>query len=66
MNKDLKRIFKMAEEQGFRIKHTATNHAQFFTAGGEFVTGSASTPSEYRGWHNMLSRLKRAGFKYAS
>lgn len=63
MRKDLVKLLERCEEQGFRIKATRKQHLQIFSPTGEFVTGVASTPSEYRGWHNMMAQLKRYHFK---
>ncbi len=64
MRKDLRDVLKACEEYGFEVRVRTSGHAQVFTADGEFITGVACTPSEYRGWQNMLSRLKRHGLVY--
>lgn len=65
-DKDLQRVLDAAKKQGFQVIESSNNHARIFTADGEFVTGVASTPSDYRGQRNMLSRLRRYGFLSAS
>lgn len=62
MVKDLDRLRKAAEEQGFEVVQLKSGHWAVFTAHGTHVTGLPSTPSDHRGYDNALSALRRAGF----
>ncbi len=67
MDKDLAKILKACEKQGFQVRMGTSNHARVFTADGEFITGVACcSPSERRGRDNMLARLKKYGFQLSS
>jgi hypothetical protein len=61
MNKEINKLVRALEAANFRVKPCGTGHAQVYAPSGEFVTGLASTPSEYRGWANTLARIKRIG-----
>lgn len=61
MGKDLDRLRKAAEEQGFELVRLQSGHWAVFTAHGEHVTGLPSTPSDRRGYDNALSALRGAG-----
>lgn len=62
MNKDLKKLIKALEEQGYVVTYTAKGHPVVHTADGKWVTNMAGTPSERRGWRNALAALRRSGF----
>lgn len=61
--KELDRLIGVLIEQGFDVKRTTKGHFTVRTESGEYVTTLAGTPSEYRGWRNALSALKRAGYE---
>lgn len=63
MHKDLKKIVKDAEAQGFTWEPCSNNHIMFRDAAGATVALFASTPSDPRSWKNSMGALKRAGFK---
>lgn len=62
MNKNMKKLKKEAEEQGWTVEVTKKNHLKWISPDGDSVITS-STPSEYRGQKNFLSSLRRRGFK---
>lgn len=62
MNKDLKKLIRALEKQGYVVNYTSDGHPMVFTADGAFITKMSITPSERRGWHNALARLRRHGF----
>jgi predicted RNA binding protein YcfA (HicA-like mRNA interferase family) len=62
MNKNTTGLVCLLEKQGFDVTRNRKNHYVVRTEVGEFVTVLASTPSEYRGWQNSISALRRAGF----
>lgn len=63
MHKDLRKLVKAAEAQGFTTRTARTNHVQFFAPGERRACACfASTPSDKRSWLNSLADLKRAGF----
>lgn len=61
MGNDMTRLLQALEDQGFVVTRTGKGHWLVRNGNGDFVTTLAGTPSEYRGWQNALSRLKRAG-----
>jgi predicted RNA binding protein YcfA (HicA-like mRNA interferase family) len=64
-NKEVEKILRAAEEQGFVVRQSKANHFQVYTAEGQWVTNFPSTPGNdaKRSILNSLSPLKRAGFK---
>lgn len=62
MDKDLKRLIKDAEAQGFTVKITSKGHVMFSRAEQPVATASG-TPSDKRAWSNLLARLRRAGYR---
>ena len=64
MDKDLKRILKAAEAQGFEIRTSAKGHPMIYDRDGNFVTQSASTPGDWRGQRNLIAALRRKGFQW--
>lgn len=63
MNKDLKKIKKALEAQGFECVTTKGNHLLVLKRG-QRITTFASTPSDLRSWKNSLAKAKRAGFEW--
>lgn len=61
MDKETKKLVKALEAEGYTFKACSSGHTQIFTPDGDFVSGLAGSPSEYRGWANTLSRIKRIG-----
>lgn len=63
MDKDLRKILKEAERQGFEIRTTSDGHPMVYR-NGKFITKSAMTPSDQRGQKNLIAALRRAGFQW--
>lgn len=63
MNKDLKKMLKALEDQGFTVTYGRNGHPIIWLDGRK-VTTLAGTPSDYRSLKNSLSYLKRAGFQW--
>lgn len=62
MNKDLKKLTKALEEQGFSVRVSKRGHVLVFNADGLVATFSG-TPSDWRSLKNSMAALRRAGFK---
>lgn len=63
MRKDMKKLVKEAKKQGFEVRISKTNHPMFYK-NGAFVAKGASTPSDSRGFANLIAQLRRAGLKW--
>lgn len=61
-DKEIRKIVRLLEKQGFIVNERTSGHYEVRTADDEYVTDLAGSPSEYRGWLNMLADLRRAGF----
>lgn len=61
MNKELRKLIKQAEAQGFTVRITSKGHVVFYKDGRP-VTTAAGTPSDVRSWKNTMAALRRAGF----
>jgi len=59
MDKETKKLVKALEDAGFEVRAHKSGHATVYSPDGEYVSGLAGSPSEYRGWANTLSRIKR-------
>ena len=62
MNKDLKKLTKALEDQGFSFRVSKRGHILVFNADGLVATFSG-TPSDWRSLKNSMAALRRAGFK---
>ena len=63
LDKDLRKILKEAERQGFEVRATSDGHPMVYR-NGEFVSKVALTPSDHRGQRNLIAALKRHGFDW--
>lgn len=61
MDKDTKKLVKALEDNGYEVRMRSSGHATVFAPSGDYVTGLAGSPSERKGWSNVLSRIKRVG-----
>lgn len=61
MNKDLRKIVKALEGQGFEVRVTRRGHV-VVTRDGELVATFSGTASDWRSMQNGISHAKRAGF----
>lgn len=62
MKKDLRKLTKALEEQGFTVRVSRRGHILVFNADGLVATFSG-TPSDWRSLKNSMAALKRAGFR---
>jgi hypothetical protein len=63
MNKDLRKIVKALEAQGFEVDVTSRNHV-VVSRNGELIATFSGTASDWRSIRNSLAPLKRAGFRW--
>lgn len=61
MNKDMRKLVRELERQGFEVRVTTKGHF-FVTRDGDFVVVFAGTPSDWRGLRNALAAARRHGF----
>ena len=62
--KELKEIVKAAEEQGWQVKTNKQGHPMFYAPDGINIVTAGGTPSDHRAIANLLSDLRRNGFKW--
>ncbi|GAB3174297.1 hypothetical protein GCM10027059_46330 [Myceligenerans halotolerans] len=63
MNKDLRKIVKALEAQGFEVDVTARGHI-VVSRNGQLIATFSGTASDWRSIRNSLAPLKRAGFRW--
>jgi hypothetical protein len=63
MQKDLAKIVKALEAQGFTTRVTTKGHVTVYRDGVLVATFSGS-PSDWRAMRNALAPLRRAGFRW--
>lgn len=63
MDKDLRKIVKALEAQGFEVTVTKRQHV-LVTRDGKMIATFSGTPSDWRSIRNGLAYLKRAGFRW--
>lgn len=63
MDKDMRKIVKALEAQGFEVQTTKKGHIAVYRDG-EFVAMFAGTTSDWRAIRNGLASLRRAGFRW--
>lgn len=63
VNKDLKKVIKALESQGFEVVPTKKGHLAVFLDG-RYVTTFAGTSSDWRGVKNAIAAARRAGFRW--
>ena len=63
MDKDLKKLLKALEAQGFEVRKSGKGYPMVYLRG-EFVAKLAQTPGDWRSWKNGLAALRRHGFKW--
>jgi predicted alpha/beta-hydrolase family hydrolase len=63
MNKDLRKIAKALEAQGFEVNRLKSGHLEVRRNGRRVATFSG-TPSDRRSWKNSLAAVRRHGFKW--
>jgi predicted RNA binding protein YcfA (HicA-like mRNA interferase family) len=55
-------LLRSLEKQGWRIKHKR-KHYQAFSPDGVTVVTLSMSPSDWRGWDNVMKHLKRGGYR---
>lgn len=63
MDKDLRKIVKALEAQGFEVTVTRRGHV-IVTRDGEVISTFSGTASDWRSIRNSLAPLRRAGFRW--
>lgn len=63
-NKDVAKIVKAAESQGFRVKRVKSGHFHFWAPNGEYVCNLSGTPGSQREVTNKLQKLRKAGLRF--
>lgn len=63
MNKELRKLSKALEDQGFETQTTERGHLRVFLDG-VWISTFAGTPSDRRAFRNSLAPLKRVGFQW--
>lgn len=65
MDKDMRKLVKALEAQGFTVEISAKQHV-IVKRGGRIVAVFAGTASDWRAIRNGLAALRRAGFEWPS
>lgn len=60
---DIDKVVKSALQQGWRHSTTTKGHHQFMSPDRETIIHTSGTPSDWRSWHNFMSRMEKAGFQ---
>jgi hypothetical protein len=60
MDKDLKKLLKGLESQGYGIRYTKRGHVVVYSPEGKRLATFAGTASDWRSIRNSLSRMRRA------
>jgi len=63
MNKELKKLFRELENQGWRIKRRTNGVMAFPPDKTQSPVMIHLTTSDHRAWANMLTELRRRGYK---
>jgi predicted RNA binding protein YcfA (HicA-like mRNA interferase family) len=62
--KDLKKILREAERQGWQVRQTKNGHWQAFSPDGAGIVTTGGTPSDHKALKNFVAQLRRYGFKW--
>lgn len=63
MHKDLKKVIKAMEAQGFDVTVTTKQHYMVWLSG-TYVTTLPGTPSDHRSMKNAIAKARRFGFRW--
>ena len=63
MDKDLKKIVKALQKQGFEVEVTRKGHLMVYRDG-RLVTTFSGTASDWRALKNGIAAARRAGFRW--
>lgn len=61
-DKDIQRVIKRAQEQGWTHRMTEKNHHQLYSPDKTTIVTAAGTPSDYRSWDNFMADMRRGGY----
>jgi hypothetical protein len=61
-HKDMRKLIRQAEAQGWVVKYGGGGHLKFLAPGGGIVV-SPGTASDYRSMRNHVALMKRLGFE---
>jgi predicted RNA binding protein YcfA (HicA-like mRNA interferase family) len=62
MHKDVRELVRAIEKQGWRVEH-GSGHLKAMSPDGETIVTLPTTPSGGRWRQNVISQLKRGGFR---
>lgn len=62
-SKELRKLIKELEMQGFRVEDKGTKIMIFPPDPSQPIVGTHKTPSDHRAWKNFMADLRRVGFK---
>lgn len=62
VDKELGKLFKELEAQGFRIEAKTRGYMVFPADRSLAAVTIHKTPSDHRAWKNMISQLRRSGY----
>lgn len=63
MDKDTRKILKVAQDQGFTVEITRKGHA-VVRKDGRVITTASGTASDHRARLNLIAQLRRGGFQW--
>jgi hypothetical protein len=63
MKKDWKDLRKQAEQQGWRIERTCSDHFKWYSPNGNDIVVSGLSCSDHRAMKNHIAMMRRAGFQ---
>jgi hypothetical protein len=63
MDKDLRKMVKALQAQGFEVEVTSKGHI-VVSRGGKLIATFSGTASDWRSIRNGLAPLRRAGFRW--
>ena len=64
MDKDLRKLIKALEADGYQIVIAKSGHIKVYDEAGRMVAVLSGTPSDWRSRRNELRELKRRGFRW--
>ncbi len=59
----MRNVIKSAVAQGWRYDRTTSGHYRFYSPDRQTIVTTSGTPSDFRGFGNFLSEMKRGGFE---
>lgn len=64
MDKDLRKLVKALENEGYQIVTAKSGHIKVYDIDGKMIAVLSGTPSDKRALANQLRPLKRLGFRW--